>query len=306
MEVDDNLTRQVEEVEALTAIYGEEWHVEDEMSRTYSITLTDMTGGVEISLFLQVTLPTDYPGGAPPIYQLSAPWLKALDKVELCNALEKIYSDNIGECILYQWVEKAREFINRKAFDSTESKEVVQLPLECGNFPPSLSVFNQTPEEQLPTTQERLAASTNNLEDVPAILHGEPFVDRKSTFQAHLSSVSDLNQVKKVMITLLANKKIAHATHNIMAYRLFDAAKSSFLQDCDDDGETAAGGRLLHLLQILDVRDVMVVVSRWYGGVLLGPDRFKHINNCARGILQQHGYVRDQEKLTKGQKHKKR
>lgn len=43
--------------------------------------------------------------------------------------------------------------------------------------------------------------------------------------------------------------------------------------------------------QILDVRNVMVVVSRWYGGILLGPDRFKHINNCARNILVQEGYT---------------
>jgi hypothetical protein len=27
-------------------------------------------------------------------------------------------------------------------------------------------------------------------------------------------------------------------------------------------------------------------VSRWYGGIHLGPDRFKHINNCARNVLQ--------------------
>lgn len=46
-----------------------------------------------------------------------------------------------------------------------------------------------------------------------------------------------------------------------------------------------------HLSQILDVQNVMVVVSRWYGGILLGPDRFKHICNCARAILVQGGYV---------------
>ncbi|TSK53743.1 Protein IMPACT [Bagarius yarrelli] len=43
--------------------------------------------------------------------------------------------------------------------------------------------------------------------------------------------------------------------------------------------------------QILDVRNVLVVVSRWYGGILLGPDRFKHINNCARNILVQEGFT---------------
>lgn len=38
--------------------------------------------------------------------------------------------------------------------------------------------------------------------------------------------------------------------------------KATFAQDCDDDGEDAAGGRLLHLLQAADARDVVVVVSR--------------------------------------------
>ena len=39
-------------------------------------------------------------------------------------------------------------------------------------------------------------------------------------------------------------------------------------------------------LQLMDVRNAVVVVSRWYGGVHLGPDRFKHINNCARTVIQ--------------------
>jgi hypothetical protein len=29
----------------------------------------------------------------------------------------------------------------------------------------------------------------------------------------------------------------------------------------------------------------VVFVSRWYGGIQLGPDRFKHINNAARSLL---------------------
>jgi putative IMPACT (imprinted ancient) family translation regulator len=32
---------------------------------------------------------------------------------------------------------------------------------------------------------------------------------------------------------------------------------------------------MLHLLDILDVENVLVVVSRWFGGIQLGPDRFK-------------------------------
>ena len=44
-------------------------------------------------------------------------------------------------------------------------------------------------------------------------------------------------------------------------------------------------------VQIVNAENVMVVVSRWYGGIQLGPDRFKHINNCTRTILEQQGYL---------------
>ena len=43
---------------------------------------------------------------------------------------------------------------------------------------------------------------------------------------------------------------------------------------------------VLLAMQLMNVRNAVVVVSRWYGGVHLGPDRFKHINNCARTVIQ--------------------
>ena len=62
-------------------------------------------------------------------------------------------------------------------------------------------------------------------------------------------------------------------------------------QDFDDDGETAAGMRLLKLLQIVNASNVVVVVSRWYGGTLLGPCRFQYITNAARSLLDECGYI---------------
>ncbi|UNI18802.1 hypothetical protein JDV02_005050 [Purpureocillium takamizusanense] len=62
-------------------------------------------------------------------------------------------------------------------------------------------------------------------------------------------------------------------------------------QDCDDDGETAAGSRLLHLMQVMELWDAMVVVTRWYGGVKLGPRRFAVINAAARDGFVRAGMV---------------
>ena len=71
-------------------------------------------------------------------------------------------------------------------------------------------------------------------------------------------------------------------------------------QDYDDDGEAAAGSRLLHLLQVTDARNVVVVVSRWYGGILLGPTRFTYINNAARELLDSCGFIAAKEGGQKG------
>ncbi|KNC76740.1 hypothetical protein SARC_10778 [Sphaeroforma arctica JP610] len=95
---------------------------------------------------------------------------------------------------------------------------------------------------------------------------------------------------------LLESRKIQRATHNMYAYRIYNESKGVWLADCDDDGEQHAGSRLAHLLDMQGVKDVLVVVSRWFGGILLGPDRFKHINNVARVALVDQGYVRDKEK----------
>uniref|UniRef100_A0A3B3C222 Impact RWD domain protein n=1 Tax=Oryzias melastigma TaxID=30732 RepID=A0A3B3C222_ORYME len=239
------LNNSIEEVEALSSIYGDEWCVIDEASRIFCIKISSNLEEPKLTACLQIILPSDYPSAAPPIYQINAAWLRGPERVKLANSLEDIYVEHAGESILYLWVERVREFLVEKSQN----------------------------------------------EELPPVKHGKPVTDRRSTFQPHLAPVVSPRQVKMVLEKLYTNKKIASATHNIYAYRIYCEDKNSFLQDCEDDGETAAGGRLLHLLQILDVHNVMVVVSRWYGGVLLGPDRFKHINNCARNILVEEGYV---------------
>jgi putative IMPACT (imprinted ancient) family translation regulator len=55
--------------------------------------------------------------------------------------------------------------------------------------------------------------------------------------------------------------------------------------DNDDDGEDAAGSRLAHLLDMRQEDGAFVVVSRWFGGIHLGPKRFAHITNVAGKLL---------------------
>jgi hypothetical protein len=117
------------------------------------------------------------------------------------------------------------------------------------------------------------------------IFHGPQLVDRKSVFVAHVARISSLNDVSNVMRQLLQDSRISKATHNMFAYRFRDS-KGSLHADNDDDGEDNAGSRLAELLDLMKLDNVIIVVSRWFGGVLLGPSRFRTILNCARETVE--------------------
>ncbi|KAM4685058.1 protein IMPACT isoform 3-T3 [Amazona ochrocephala] len=234
-------------------------------------------------------------------FHSSAPWLRGQAYTELANSLEEIYIQNLGESILYLWVEKIREVLIEKAQSSGPEPDIKKTSEEVDEDDGDDFVLDCQPIHEDPVKMLNYITSGSQEvdEELPPIHHGNPITDRRSTFQAHLAPVVTPRQVKRVLEKLYENKKIASATHNIYAYRIYCEDKQTFLQDCEDDGETAAGGRLLHLMQILNVHNVLVVVSRWYGGILLGPDRFKHINNCARNVLVEYNYVPSVEESSK-------
>ncbi|PFH34202.1 putative IMPACT [Besnoitia besnoiti] len=69
--------------------------------------------------------------------------------------------------------------------------------------------------------------------------------------------------------------------------------EEEFIDNCDhdSDGETGAGRKLQQLLYNLKARNVFLVVTRWYGGVLLGPDRFRIIASVGRQALDASGVL---------------
>jgi len=223
--------------------------------------------GSEVEVGLMLQFPPEYPATAPPTYCLSAPRLSAAEKNDLSATLEQLYLDNRGECLVFLWAEEVRTFLHNRDL--------------CDNQTSSPVGGDESDVENL-----SLALEKSSLELCPDIVTGEILEDRRSVFQGHTASVKSQEEVQLVLRKLYTNKKIAQATHNISAYRIYLPEKKSWLADCDDDGEDAAGGRLLHLLEILDITDRLVVVSRWFGGIKLGPDRFKLINNAARLVLK--------------------
>ena len=51
--------------------------------------------------------------------------------------------------------------------------------------------------------------------------------------------------------------------------------------------------------QLVDAMNVVVVVTRWYGGIHLGNDRFRHINNATKELLTKHGFSKQKDTTSK-------
>ncbi|KAJ3500423.1 hypothetical protein NLJ89_g9803 [Agrocybe chaxingu] len=85
------------------------------------------------------------------------------------------------------------------------------------------------------------------------IYTAEPITDRKSAFVGRACRIHHPSEVPLVLAHLMSDRRISRAAHPVInAWRC--QAEGVLHQDNDDDGETAAGGRIAHLLQILFLR----------------------------------------------------
>lgn len=103
--------------------------------------------------------------------------------------------------------------------------------------------------------------------------------DRGSRYSVTLGRVSNKEEIKGFLKKLKSKKKYAKATHNTYAFRMRKGAQ--LVEGKSDDGETGAGMVILRMIRKKNFVNVLVVVTRWYGGVKLHADRFKHVQDAS-------------------------
>ncbi len=92
-------------------------------------------------------------------------------------------------------------------------------------------------------------------------------VIKKSKFIANIIPIHNEDEAKKYIEKI--SKKYYDAKHNCYAYRL---EENMILERFSDNGEPngTAGSPILELLKKQDINNILVVVTRYFGGVLLG------------------------------------
>ncbi|MFT7507392.1 MAG: putative IMPACT (imprinted ancient) family translation regulator [Acidimicrobiales bacterium] len=117
------------------------------------------------------------------------------------------------------------------------------------------------------------------------VLHEKIIEDRGSKYSVSIGYVTGKEDIKLFLKTLKSNKKYTKADHNSWAARL--THEGAIYETKSDDGETGAGMVILSVMQKEDIADCIICVTRWFGGVMLHGDRFKHIQNAAKYAISQ-------------------
>ena len=93
-------------------------------------------------------------------------------------------------------------------------------------------------------------------------------IEKRSRFIANIYNITNSEDAEKKIKEI--KKKYQVARHNCIAYRVIE--NDRVIEKSSDDGEPSgtAGGPILKILQKSNLCNVLVVVTRYFGGVLLG------------------------------------
>ncbi|MBU0614086.1 YigZ family protein [Patescibacteria group bacterium] len=110
-------------------------------------------------------------------------------------------------------------------------------------------------------------------------------VDRGSKYSVTGGKVESEDRLKAFLACVKKDKKYQKATHNTYAARIVIGGRVVDFKN--DDGETGAGMVILRQMKYANVVNCVVVVTRWFGGTKLFGDRFAHVQNATKEILNE-------------------
>jgi putative IMPACT (imprinted ancient) family translation regulator len=115
------------------------------------------------------------------------------------------------------------------------------------------------------------------------LLYEKIIEDRGSKYSVSFGRVESKVEIKNFLKTLKQDKKYAKATHNTWAVRI--SHDGAIYEAKNDDGEAGAGMVILHIMQRENISNCIICVTRWFGGVKLMGDRFKHVQDATKHAI---------------------
>ncbi|KAI0129435.1 hypothetical protein BJ170DRAFT_578838 [Xylariales sp. AK1849] len=112
---------------------------------------------------------------------------------------------------------------------------------------------------------------------------------KQSTFIVRATHITEAKQRQASLQSLFnAIPNLNTASHNAWAYRVKKPdmfGSHTIKEESFDDGETGCGDFMLKIMRETNAVGTLVVMTRWYGGIMLGPDRWRIMRNCLKEAL---------------------
>ena len=94
------------------------------------------------------------------------------------------------------------------------------------------------------------------------------FEEKKSKFIGYIKPVSTVEEAEKFIASI--REMHPNATHNVPLYRVVEEGQEYFKYNDDGEPTNTAGKPMAEILNILDVYNVAIVATRYFGGIKLG------------------------------------
>lgn len=115
-----------------------------------------------------------------------------------------------------------------------------------------------------------------------------PISDKGSKFLAHCAPISCEREAREIIALVREIKSISQACHPcIWAYRFTNPQTKVVHYDCDDDGEKNGAKSILFVMEQMKVDGYICTCTRFFGGTMLGPIRFRYISQATRSVIEE-------------------
>ena len=121
-------------------------------------------------------------------------------------------------------------------------------------------------------------------------------VEKKSKFIANIYYVESEEEAEEILNSI--RKKYHDARHHCFAYRIYEDGQIISRQSDDGEPSGTAGAPILNILEKNEFTNALLVVTRYFGGILLGTgglvkaysDASKEAINNSKIIYKEEGY----------------
>ncbi|KAL7951660.1 hypothetical protein V8C42DRAFT_304772 [Trichoderma barbatum] len=144
-------------------------------------------------------------------------------------------------------------------------------------------------KQQSPSTDTANASSSTTTSTVSDSIWAtsSKLSSKGSVFVAHAAPITSPSMRAGLMKILFNKYPDLEKTADHVAWAIRTSfGGSSLVQEASfDDGEAGCGKFMLELLRESNIVNTTVVLARWYGGVMLGPDRWRLMRECLNDAL---------------------